>query len=260
MDDYEYMIKEERKNRILELAESHEIISIDDIAQALEVSKATVRRDIDELDAEGSVEKTRGGIMSVNHKLRIEPSLRMRSSMNVEEKARMAEAARKYIGDNEYVVFDAGTTIRELAKRIRGDRRLTAVTYDLLTAVELAKRPQMELLMIGGFLRKTYYSTYGFFAENILRKFRADKAFLSADAIDMEQGIMSYTPDDIQIKRLIVESAAEVILMCDHSKFDTKAFLNICDLKKVSRVITGRELSGDIVERLCAMGIEVEQV
>ena len=94
MDDYEYMIKEERKNRILELAESHEIISIDDIAQALEVSKATVRRDIDELDAEGSVEKTRGGIMSVNHKLRIEPSLRMRSSMNVEEKARMAEAAR----------------------------------------------------------------------------------------------------------------------------------------------------------------------
>lgn len=74
MDDYEYMIKEERKNRILELAESHEIISIDDIAQALEVSKATVRRDIDELDAEGSVEKTRGGIMSVNHKLRIEPS------------------------------------------------------------------------------------------------------------------------------------------------------------------------------------------
>lgn len=158
----------------------------------------------------------------------------------------MAEAARKYIGDNEYVVFDAGTTIRELAKRIRGDRRLTAVTYDLLTAVELAKRPQMELLMIGGFLRKTYYSTYGFFAENMLRKFRADKAFLSADAIDMEQGIMSYTPDDIQIKQLIVESAAEVILMCDHSKFDTKAFLNICDLKKVSRVITGRELSGDM--------------
>ena len=140
------MIKEERKNQILEMANSHEIISIDDIAEALDVSKATVRRDIDELAREGTVEKTRGGIMSVNHKLRMEPSLRVRSNMNVEEKERMAQAALKYIRDKEYVVFDSGTTIRELARLVRGDCRITAVTYDLLTAVELAKRPQIDLL------------------------------------------------------------------------------------------------------------------
>ena len=254
------MIKEERKSQILELVNSHEIISIDDIAAALDVSKATVRRDIDELAVEGTVEKTRGGIMSVSHKLRIEPSLRARSNMNVDEKGRMAEAALKYVRDNEYIVFDSGTTVYELVRLIRGDSRLTAVTYDLLTALELAKRPQIDLLMIGGFLRKNYFSTYGFFAEGMLKRIRVDKAFLSADAVDLQQGIMGYTSDDIRLKQMIVEAAGEVILMCDHSKFSGQAFINICDLKKVSRVITGRELAPGIVEKLISMGITVERV
>jgi len=254
------MIKEERKNKILELANSHEIISIEDIAEALDVSRATIRRDIEELASEGAVEKTRGGIMSVNHRLRTEPSLRVRSNMNVDEKERMAQAALKYIQDKDYVIFDAGTTVRELVKMMRGDCKITAVTYDLLTAVELAKRPQVELLMIGGFLRKNYFSTFGFFAEEMMAKLRVDKVFVGADAIDMQQGIMGYTSDDVQIKKMIIEAANEVILMCDHSKFDMQAFIHIAPLKKVTRVITGRELSQDIVDKITSLGIEVEQV
>lgn len=254
------MIKEERKNKILELANSHEIISIEDIAEALGVSGATVRRDIEELAAEGAVEKTRGGIMSMNRRMRVEPSLRVRSNMNVEEKERMAQAALKYVKENAYIIFDAGTTVRELVKRICGNCKITAVTYDLLTAVELAKRPQVEMLMIGGFLRKKYYSTFGFFAEDMMKKLRVDVAFIGADTIDLEQGIMGYTPDDVKIKQMIMEAANEVILLCDHSKFDTQAFIHIAPLEKVSRIITGVELSPEITEQLTTMGIKVEKV
>ncbi len=252
------MIKAERKNKIISLVNEHEIVSFDTIAGQLAVSSATIRRDVDELAAEGLIEKTRGGIVSLNHGrgMKEEPSLWARGSMNMEEKARMAAAALKYIKEDECIALASGTTVLELAKLLNNELRLSVVTYDLLIGVELSTRQHFDVLMVGGFIKKNYCSTHGFFAQDMMSRIRVDKAFISADAVDLSQGIMGYTEVDIGTKSKLIESANEVFLLCDHSKFNNLAFIKVCDIERVHHIITGKEIDENTLKTLKNMGVD----
>ncbi len=253
-------MKEERKSKIVALVNEKEILSFDMMMDEFDVSSATIRRDIEELAADGLIQKTRGGILSMNRRVKDEPSLRLRSSMNMDEKRRMAAAASQFIEDGDCIAIASGTSVLELAKLLKNDLRLNIVTYDLLVALELANRAQFDVLMIGGSIKKAYYSTHGYFAEDMMKKIRVDKAFISADAIDLKQGIMGYTSDDIGTKTLLLKSASQVFLLCDHTKFDTRAFIKICDLSCISHIITGEEIDQTILKSIVDMGIRVTTV
>ena len=101
-----------------------------------------------------------------------------------DEKRRLAAAASQFIEDGDCIAIASGTSVLELAKLLRNDLRLNIVTYDLLVALELANRAQFDVLMIGGSIKKAYYSTHRYFAEDMMKKIRVDKAFISADAGD----------------------------------------------------------------------------
>lgn len=252
------MLRAERLNHIMIAVNQHEIIKIDALVQIAKVSKATIRRDIEELVSRGLIQKTRGGVMSAERVTAAEPCFRTKNSTHAEEKARIARAALSHIDYGDHVLLDAGTTVLELAKLIKSGKNITTVTYDLLIAMEIARHSNVDLMLVGGTLRRNYYSVYGYFAEKMLRDIRVNKAFLSADSIDLKQGIMSYTADDISLKKLIIECSNEVILLCDHSKFEANAFINIAPLDLVSRIIVGREISEPMLRRLKETGVTVE--
>lgn len=252
------MLRAERLNHIMIAVNQHEIIKIEALVQIAKVSKATIRRDIEELVSRGLIQKTRGGVMSAERVTAAEPCFRTKNSTHAEEKARIARAALSHIDYGDHVLLDAGTTVLELAKLIKSGKNITAVTYDLLIAMEIARHSNVDLMLIGGTLRRNYYSVYGYFAEKMLRDIRVNKAFLSADSIDFKQGVMSYTADDISLKKLMIKCANEVILLCDHSKFDANAFINIAPLDLVNRIIVGREISEPMLRRLKETGVTVE--
>lgn len=254
------MFSLDRMQRIITLVNKKEFITIKELADEIGISQATIRRDIARLDEEGHVKKVQGGVVSVNRNGFQEPALRTRKISNTEEKERIAEAAMKYIGDGEHVIFDSGTTLLTLAKKIKGVKDLTVITYDMLIAFELAQHPSIELLMAGGIMRKNFYSFYGYFTENMFSEMHVNKAFISCDALDIYQGIMSYNIDDITVKRCIIESADEVILLCDHSKLNIKTFINICPLSSVNRMIIGKEADPAIIAKLRENNIEIEMV
>lgn len=251
------MLAAERMAKIVEITNERAIVTVDELIARIGSSKATIRRDISRLDEGGVIKKTHGGVMSIAMSTATEPPLRIKRNLHLEEKKRIAAKAMTHVEDNDFIFLDSGTTLLEFAKLFDGVRPLTAVTYDILAAMELASHPAIDLMMLGGSLRKTYYSFFGFFAESMLRQITVKKAFISADSIDLQQGLMSYTTDDIAIKKLLVASAKQTIVLCDHSKFEAQSHIKICGLSDIDVVITGREIGREKLCRLQEAGIAV---
>ncbi len=253
------MLKAERLQTIVEITNREKIVTSEEIMRQLNISKATARRDIEELAGQGLVQKTRGGAISVSH-VSSEPSFINKKQSNADEKARIARAAKEHICPNEKIILDSGTTVLELSKIIGDIPDLTVVTNDLFIAGEVSIFSNVTLLIVGGVVRQGFNSTYGYFAERMLDSISVGKTFLSIDAVDIDQGLLSYITEDTNIKKLYIKSGKEVILLCDHSKFHSSAFINISQLDCIDRIIVGRELDTAFVERLEALGITVELV
>ncbi len=254
------MLSVQRLNQIVDLVNQNGVVTIDFLVDKLGVSEATVRRDLLGLDASGNLQKIRGGAISIQTTPSTEPSLNAKKHLHYDEKQRIARAAVKYINHGEKICLDSGTTTLELAKLCKDSPALTAVTNDFIIANELNANKNIETLFVGGMVRRDFYSTYGLFAEQMLSEISVTKTFLSADAVDAEQGIMSYAMDDVSVKKMMIKIAKEVFLLCDHSKFDSRALINISRLENIHTIIVGKELSGDILEKLKQNGKNVELV
>lgn len=255
------MLKEERQDLIVSIANEDEIILIDKLIEKIGASPATIRRDINELVKLGRIEKVRGGVMSCRRKANAEPSYLAKGRMNYEEKKRICKRAAEFVDHSSNIILDSGSTCLELAKLLSGRSGLSVVTNDLLIASEFAANgSNNSVIFAGGIIRRDYYASYGSFCEDILRQIHVQKAFMGADAIDIKRGLMSYTPDDVRVKQIMLEISDEVILLCDHTKFDDFAYISIGPLNKVDRIITGRELPKSKLSQLSDIGVEVELV
>ena len=257
------MIKAERFKKVISLVEEKQFVSVKDLMQKTGITKSTLRRDLFELESQGRVIRTRGGVaskdsVSSNNKTSNEPSFFIRQTTNKEEKERIAGAAMQFIHEGDTILIDAGTTTFELGLRIEEyDKNLMVATNDLFTSVEISKNDNLEIIVIGGKVRKNNYSTVGYFSDRIISEMHADVAFLSADAVDLKHGLMAYSLDEVTGKKGMIESAREVVLLCDHTKFSTIAFVTICSIADVDHIITGSELDPEVVSILREKGVDV---
>lgn len=246
------MIKERRVEIIIAELDKNGIVTVDELAAQLDTSRSTIRRDIDELDELHTLKRIRGGAVAVQTSATgHEPPFSVRQDMFLEEKARIAKAACKLVQPNETLLISCGTTLHEFAKELRNAiPPLYIATNDLMIAMELAKFTNLELIVLGGSLRRNHYSLNGFFAENAVTQVHADKAFLGVDAIDANTGFMNFSVEEIQAKKLMIQASKENIVLCDHSKFEKVAFVNVCSFRDIDILITGKEPPPQIAAKL----------
>ncbi len=254
------MIRAERFNLITNLANEMDIITLDELAERLQVSVATVRRDVDELCSQGIVEKTRGGIIFCNKKTDSEPSLQLRRVLNTEEKKRIAQAAFRYIEPNSYYMFDSGSTVHELLKLVPVQYPISIVTYDLSFIPELNALENADVFILGGQLRRAQLACHGIFAEDYLDQMNAQIAFIGADSVDLHKGIMGFNTNDVPLKQKMIANSTHTILLCDHSKFDNHGFISIHGLKGIDLIITDSGTDPEIIRQLTDSGLKVEVV
>lgn len=251
------MIRAQRFEYILKEIKSHGVVSVAELTQALNASRSTIHRDLYDLEEQKQLKCIRGGAVSLSPKTSYEPTYTARKDFHTEEKQRIARAALDFIQENDTIILDAGTTVLELAKLLKDFKNLYVATNDLHEAMELATNPDITLVMLGGMLRPNHYTINGVFTEDILKQIHADVTFLSVDAVDLEVGFMGFSLEELQSKRLMVKASQKTIVLCDHSKFSAIAFANICALKDVDLVITGREIDPGILKRLQEEDIKV---
>jgi DeoR/GlpR family transcriptional regulator of sugar metabolism len=247
----------ERQRRILEAIRSGGGVTVEGLVSHLGVSEATVRRDLEALSAKGLVSRTHGGAVSPGTSTAFEDSYAEKQFKNLEEKCRIGAVAAALAADGEAIALDAGSTTLEVARRLINLRHLTVMTYDLLIAGTVDYNPTSSVLLAGGRVRRGFGLTLGSETERFFRRVRVNKAFLGADAIDPDRGIFNANFEEAAVKQLLIESACEVIVVADRSKFGKTALVEICGMERITRIVTDRGADPAALDALRRNGVAV---
>ncbi|MHB8241660.1 MAG: DeoR/GlpR family DNA-binding transcription regulator [Solirubrobacteraceae bacterium] len=230
------MRQPERLAAILEQLSVDGTVTVVEIARSLDVSPATVRRDLHLLEDQRMLERTHGG--AVPHGVLYELPLRYKSARQPEQKRRIAREAASRVLDGWAIGLTGGTTTTEVARALVDRPRLTIVTNALNIAAEIAVRPNLKLVVTGGVARPESYELVGPIAEASLQGLNLDMAFLAVDGISSKAGLTTHHETEAGSDRALMARAEHIIVVADSSKLATTAFARICDLTDVDELIT----------------------
>jgi DeoR/GlpR family transcriptional regulator of sugar metabolism len=241
------MLPAERRSRIVAALGERPALSVAELAQMLEASEMTIRRDLAALSADGQVRKVHGGALAA---VQADRSAEVRSVTNVRAKAAIATLAAALVREHATLVLDSGTTIGALARALRG-RHLTVVTTSLIVLRELGDAPTSAVHLVGGRFRPETQSVSGPQVAEAMGDFSADHAFVAASAIH-DGSYYNYYPEDAAIQRRMVEIARESWLLADASKLSAVALGRVGALRDLAGVITDDSASPAQLDELRA--------
>lgn len=241
------MFAEERRNEILNLIESGKPVKVGDLSQRFGVSESTIRRDLQELENGGVIQRTHGGAISVQSSFEL--SYQEKEVRNFEEKQKIAKAAAELVKDGESVFLDSGTTTLQIALALRG-KSITIATNSMDVAQVFSDDSSVEVIVLGGSLRKSIRSLVGYLTNEMLGRLHFDKVFLAANAVDPELGVTTPNLLEAETKSHMVRAGKEVILVMDHSKIWEKSMCKICSLDEINLLLTDDGLEDSEVKGL----------
>ena len=244
----------QRRARILDIVAARRAARLEDLSQALGVSTATVRRDLDELAAQGLLHRVHGG--AVANERSSEPHFAVKAAEAAEAKERIAARAVGLLAPDETIYLDSGSTTLAVARLLRGWDGLTVVTNSLPIAVELGGQGP-RLILIGGEFRPTSQAFVGPLSRHLLENVHVSKALVGAYAISIEDGLSTTDASEAFTKSLALDRATEVIVLADSRKLGTTSFAHAGRLDQVDVLVTDARLDDHIARELASRGITV---
>ncbi|MEU4208636.1 DeoR/GlpR family DNA-binding transcription regulator [Streptomyces sp. NPDC026206] len=232
-----FVFAAERRQLILEMVRANGAVSLRELARVVQTSEVTVRRDVRALEAEGLLDRRHGGAVLPGGFTR-ESGFPQKSHLATAEKTAIADLAASFVEEGEAVVVGAGTTTQELARRLARVPGLTVVTNSLLVAQALAHANRVEVVMTGGTLRGSNYALVGSGAEQSLQGLRVTRAFLSGSGLTAERGLSTSNMLSASVDRALVQAAAEVVVLADHTKLGTDTMFQTVPTDVITRLVT----------------------
>jgi DeoR family transcriptional regulator, fructose operon transcriptional repressor len=242
------MVVGERQQGILGHLAKNGNVSVSDLCQLFNVSEMTIRRDLADLEKQGLLQRTYGGAVPTELAF-FEMSLKAKLSVFTEEKERIGKYCAELIQDGDVVFLDSGTTTLQVARHIK-TKTLTLVTNDLNIASEILDCPNIDIHVTGGTLRRGTNNLIGIKASNFFDDIRGTKLFLAVEGVDVKAGLTVPDINEVPLKRKMINSAGEVIVVADHSKLGRNSMGIIAPLSAASCLITDRDAPEDIVRAL----------
>jgi DeoR/GlpR family transcriptional regulator of sugar metabolism len=250
------LIPAQRRERIQEMLELHQIVRSVDLSETLGVSEATVRRDLEWLETQGILERTHGGAI-LNRRMRHEPEYAYSAQAHPEEKRRIGALAASLINDGDIVFTNSGTTTTQLIRHIPGGLHVTVITNNAIAALEVPE-DGFEIVLLGGTFQHRSHSVSGRFALETLRQVYASKAFIGVDGISLKYGCTVPTSPEAEIVRLMIErTRGPVTVMADHSKWRMVSNFEVATIDQIHRLVTDDSLDAVARDELSSRSIEV---
>lgn len=241
-----------RHGEILRLLKEEGTVTIADLAERLDVSLETVRRDVKPLTEDGSVLKMHGAIGLPG--IIGEAPFERRMRDNADAKRAIARMVAATIRDGESIMLDCGTTTSFLARELLGHRRLTVVTNSSDIARTLATANGNRVYMAGGELRSDSGAAFGVSAIDFVGRFRVDHAIISAGAIDAVGGVMDFDLEEAEFAATVLSRGQRSVVITDHSKFGRQGLVRVCGFSGFSEFATDSAPPADIVAALETAG------
>lgn len=206
-----------------------------ELAEALEVSGSTVRRDLEQLEQSGLIRRTHGGVFWTGEPEHM-PVFETRGNDQWPAKRAIAKAAAALVNDHETILLDGGSTTYEIARELFG-RPLQVVTNSLPVAYLLSTSDETDLVLIGGWVHGPTAVAIGPPADAMLANINVRKAFVSVAGIT-EQGYFNRDLMLVENEKAMLAAADESIIVADSSKFGHVSLSRLCGLQEVDRVVT----------------------
>lgn len=256
----------DRWNRIVGLLKPDTVTSVDELASKLDVSQATIRRDLSELDEAGRLKRVRGGAVAKasddggetggGHRIlrgQLDQSLSMVS--NTAAKKAIGRKAATLIDDGEAIIIDGGTTTFELANNLE-NKSLTVLTTSILIMNALLRKPHIRTVIAGGEIFHEQSIILNPYSNGIVSKFSATKLLIGAQAIT-SRGLMQTDPLLVHNEQELITRAENVIVLADSSKFGAKGSLSVCGLDVIDMIVTDDGVDDSVRSMLADHEIEL---
>ncbi|MBB6262291.1 DeoR/GlpR family transcriptional regulator of sugar metabolism [Paenochrobactrum gallinarii] len=229
---------ETRQEAIIVMLRDEPFLSIGTLTQKFDISVATARRDLAELEKNGLLRRTHGGAVSVSQ-VANDLSNALRAVSQQREKQLICKTAATMIDDGDVVLLDAGTTTLELAKLLALRQNLTFITNSADIIAEFIRHDVANFYAVGGEYAEINRSFRGNLAEQFIRQFNVDKLVLNAASIDLERGvILTGSPVNASIQRAMLEVSRRIIVVADHTKFMKSSFSVVAKIEDISTIVT----------------------
>lgn len=242
----------ERHRNILEILSRQDFVDLEELCKQLNTSRATVRRDLIELERSRNIRRVRGGAMSTNTR---EEALDFRQLFVSchDEKMRIGKAAAELIEDGQTIILGGGSTVVEVARCLY-DRPIQVITNSILVAQVFWECRQTEVTLTGGFLYPRLGIQFGPICERMLHSISADVAILGIRGIT-EAGLSDSSPLVVASIRAMIECSHRVIIVADHTKFGRNAMNHVADLKELDQIISDQDLAPEQRQLLDEHGV-----
>ena len=243
-----------RHERLLDLLETSGPVDVATLARLLDVSDATIRRDLSALEDTGRLRRLRGGAAPA---LEREAPFERVATQNPLEKRAIAEHAASLVPDGSVVLLDIGTTTSLVARFLRG-RTVTVITSSLAVYDELRDDPVVDLMLLGGLVRTNYHSMVGFLTEQAIAQVQADLLFLGTSGVRTNGSVFDTTAVEVPVKKAMLQVADRVVLLADHTKLPGGGYARVCGPDRYDLLVTDRELDDETASTLAECSVEVD--
>jgi DeoR/GlpR family transcriptional regulator of sugar metabolism len=250
------VLAQRRYELILRTLRDEGPVAVATLAERLGVSQATARRDLSWLEKQGLLTRVRGGATACST---LEPPFAEVATDAMTGKDAVAARAAELVGDGEVLLLDIGTTVHRLAMHLHG-RAVTVMTANLAVYEELVADPDIELILLGGLVRRNYRSLVGFLTEEALRQVRAGRLFMGASGIRPDGSVMDTTAVEVPVKRAMIAAADQVVLLADATKFPGGGFATVCGPRALDTVVTDADPATPALAAFREHGVEVVTV
>jgi DeoR/GlpR family transcriptional regulator of sugar metabolism len=267
------MLREERLWRITQQLTNERKVQCEQLAHEFELTLASIRLDLAELERRGVAKRVYGGAVLVeqettpaltntNNKSGAQDLIETRFAERFEvlrpEKEAIGRAAAKLVKDGETIMIDGGTTTYQVCRNLVDKRNLSIISCAYYNVwQELVSRPNLQVFLTGGFLRAESLSLVGEVAENMLQGFRAVKCILGMDAVSIKNGFTTLNFLEARVKKSMIESSQELIVVADHSKFGRVCPIPVVPLNKATKIVTDSGTPLQVIHALEGQGLEV---
>ncbi len=248
-----------RHKYILEHLKKDGYVKVQDLSLKLGVSEVTIRKDLKELESKKMLYRNHGSASSLSSIIS-DKHIDVKEKINTEQKIRIAKAAVKLLEPNDKIIIASGSTMTAFANEIIDADNLTIITASVKISLALYHNPNLDVIQLGGSMRKNSASVVGYYAENILKSLSCNKLFLGVDGIDLDYGLTTSNLGEASINQQMINAAHEIILLTDSSKFGKRGFCKICDINKVNHIITDTGAPANIIDLIREKEIKVTLV
>jgi len=249
----------QRHNLILTELEKDGYVKVIDLSERLGVSTVTIRKDLKKLENKKILFRSHGSVSLISS-LISDRHIDEKEKIMVDEKLRIAEAANRLLESNDRIIIASGTTVLTFANKINFTEPLTVITASAKVSLSLYYRQNIEVIQLGGLMRKSSASVIGPEAENFLNDLSCNKLFIGIDGLDIDFGLTTSNIGEAHLNQVMMQAVQKIIVLADSSKFGRRGFGKICNLNQVHHIITDSNAPANTVQLIREKGIEVTLV